>query len=249
MNYFTKEWYELCQRTGDYLSLEEDKEAEFFSEEYFQQLYNQKLTEHLSLQEEIASYNFDDIYPLEISQEPFDRKKASKEFYKAFLYKQEYVKGVLPKEILKRIVDIRVYVLGKASGQVINDVTQFCKENEKLVNKVIKDYEIYYKKASKSFNRNIVDNINFHDCIIKDIKQMEQVLSISFDNSGGFTDIDQINFKSYKIIKQDGFLINSWWLYEEIYKTNDKYELHVLLQNENMNIEEITISAEHISFK
>lgn len=62
MNYFTKEWYELCQKTSAHLSLEESKEAESFSEEYFQRLYNEKLTEWLALQEEISLFTFDDIY-------------------------------------------------------------------------------------------------------------------------------------------------------------------------------------------
>lgn len=281
MNYFTKEWYELCQKTDAHLLLEEEKEAELFSEEYFQQLYNQKLTEYISLEEKVASYTFDDIYPLEMSpeyfdenmsedeiialkasymtereeakesytpHEPFDRKKVAEQFYETFIYNQKYIKRTLPEEILKKIADIRVYVLDKASREVINAVTQFCEENEKAVNNVIKDYEIYYKKALESFDRNIVENINFHDCIIKDIEQIEQILSISFDNSGGFTDIDEVKFENYNIIKQDASLKNSWWLYEEIYKVNGKYELHVLLQNENMDLVEFIISAERISF-
>jgi len=39
MKYFTKEWYELCQKTSFHLLLEEEKRAETFSEEYFQLLY------------------------------------------------------------------------------------------------------------------------------------------------------------------------------------------------------------------
>ncbi|ODA39970.1 hypothetical protein DSBG_3261 [Desulfosporosinus sp. BG] len=35
MKYFTKEWYETCQKTSFHLSLEEDERAENFSEEYF----------------------------------------------------------------------------------------------------------------------------------------------------------------------------------------------------------------------
>ena len=32
-------------------------------------------------------------------------------------------------------------------------------------------------------------------------------------------------------------------------KTNDKYELHVLLQNKNMDLIDFTVSAEQILFK
>ncbi len=101
MNYFNKEWYELCQKTGLHLLLEEDKQAEIFSEEYFQQLYNQKLMEFLDLWKEIAR----------ISHEPFDKEKLTKQFKESFIYNQEHTKKVLPEEILIKIADIRVYVV------------------------------------------------------------------------------------------------------------------------------------------
>lgn len=251
MNYFTKEWYELCQKTSAHLLLEEAEEIESFSEEYFQKLYNKKLTEWLILQEEVASYReeYESRKEYYIPSEPFDREKASKEFYEGFVYSQERIKKTLPEEILEKIADIRVYTLDKASREVIKAVTQFCEDNEKSVKRTTEEYQKYYKKALKSFDRNIVKNINFHDCTIVDVKQMEQSLSILFDNSGGFTDIDEVKFENYKIIKQDALLQNLWWLYDEIYKIKDRYELHVLLQNKNMDLVEFIISAEHISFK
>lgn len=239
MNYFTKEWYELCQNTSGNLHLEEDEQAESFSEEYFQQLYNQKLTEFLGSWKEITR----------ITHDPFDSEKLSRQFEEGFIYNQEHIKKILPTEILKMIADIRVYVLDKASRQVINDVTIFCKNNKKLVNRTITEYNNYYKKALKSFDKDMVENIHFHDCRVIDIKQTEQSLSILFDNSGGFTDIYEIQFENYKIIKQDALLQNAWWIYDEIYKTNGKYELQVLLQNKDMNLVEFSVSAEHIYFK
>lgn len=68
------------------------------------------------------------------------------------------------------------------------------------------------------------------------------------DNNSGFTDIEKVVFKNYNIIKQNSILENSWWLYDEIYKVNDKYELQVLLQNKNRDFIEIIILAENIEF-
>lgn len=184
-----------------------------------------------------------------IPQEPFDVEKASQQFHEAFIYNQEHIKKILPEEILKNIADIRVFVLDKASRKVIKAVTRFCEDNEKSVNRTIKEYQKYYKKVSRLFEKDIVENINFHDCNIIDIKQTEKSLSISFDNSGGFTDIDEMQLENYKIIKQDSLLQNCWWLYDEIYKINDKYELHVLLENKDRDLVEFTVSAEHICFK
>ncbi|MCB2311907.1 DUF4085 domain-containing protein [Clostridium tagluense] len=143
----------------------------------------------------------------------------------------------------------RVYVLDKASRQVIKDVTRFCENNEKSVNRTIIEYNNYYKKALKSFDKDMIENIHFHDCVIIDIKQTEQALSILFDNSPGFTDIYEMQFENYKILKQDALLQNSWWLYGEIYKTNGKYELQILLQNKDMDLVEFSVSADHIYFK
>jgi hypothetical protein len=239
MNYFTKGWYDLCQKTSAHLLLEEDEQAESFSEEYFQQLYNQKLTEYLNSWEEVAN----------ISHEPFNREIICKQFEEAFIYNQEHMKKILSEEILKMIADIRVYVLDKTSRQVINEVTRFCEENEKSVYRTIKKYDKYYKKSLESFDKDMVENIQFHDCLIIDIKETEQSLSILFDNSGGFTDICEMKFENYKLLKQDAPLQNSWWLYDEIYKISGKYELQVLLQDNNSNIVEFSISAEHFAFK
>lgn len=252
MHYFTKEWYELCQKTSAHLLLVEEEEAESFSEEYFQQLYNQKLVEVLD-SEEAASYQTKREAEKEccIPYEEFDREKVSKQIYQAFIYRQEHIKKILPEEILTKIADIRVFLLNKASHQVITAVTRFCEDNRKIVERTGEEYRKYYEEASKSFDRDMVKNINFHDCTIIDINQTEQCLSILFD-SCGFTDINEIQFKNYKIIKQDGLLQNSCWLYDEIYKINNKYELHVLLcKNENMNMDlvELIVSVEQISFK
>jgi len=81
MNYFTKEWYELCQKTSAHLCLEEDEKAEIFSEEYFHQLYNRKLKEWLDLQEKVISKTEAE----KETNEPFDREKISKNFHKAFI--------------------------------------------------------------------------------------------------------------------------------------------------------------------
>jgi hypothetical protein len=285
MNYFTKEWYELCQKTGIHLILEEEEEAEAFSEEYFQQLYCHKLSEWLDLQKEMSEITFEDLYPMELNAEylekniseaeiavlkdsyqvarktakekyrplePFDIEEQIKQFHEAFVYNQEHMKNVLPEELLESIADIRVFALEKASRQVIAAVTKLCEGNEKVVRRVNKEYEIYYKKVLASLeavDRAIFEEIKFHDCIIIDIKQTETSLSILFDNSGGFTDISEVVFENYRIIEKHDSLIKACWLYEEIYKIDGRYEVQALLYNKNMELEEFIISAEHISLR
>ena len=158
MKYFTKEWVELSQTTSIHLNLKNDEHAEFFSDEYFRQLYNQKL-EELSIEEQISSNPFVDSY----TPEQIDENMS-----KALIYKQKQIEKALPKEMLKKIADIRVFALGKATLEVINAVKQFCEKNNKVVRSTTEQYTNYLKKLAETYDKNIIMNINFHDCIIKD---------------------------------------------------------------------------------
>lgn len=253
LHYFTKEWYALTQTTSLRFGLEEDERAEVFSEGLFQEIYDQRLKEFLHLQEELAAEG-------EIAKEsyhkyePFAKERVSAQFYQAFLHYQEHIKNILPAEILERIADIRVFALKKASRPVIKDVTQFCRNNIKLMLRTAEDYKKHYKKILENSDGGLIKEINFHDCIVRDVKQTEKVLSILFDNrsGGGLTNITEMHLESYRIIKQDALLQKSRWLYNEIYKVNDEYELHVLLQNLDIGIIkgliEFVVSAKSISF-
>jgi roadblock/LC7 domain-containing protein len=243
MKYLTKEWYELCQKTFAHFQLEEDKQAEYFSEEYFQRLYNQKLAEWMDFEEKIASIS---AYR---AHEIFDGEKAKEEFQLRLKYHIDHAKEILPEEILKDIADIRVYALDKGSHKVVEAVTQFCENNKRIVDRAAEEYARYYKDELIPNDCGVVKNIKFHDCIITEVKLENECISISFDNSGGFTDIVEMQLHNYKIIKQDYLLENSWWLYEEVYMRDGKYELHVLLDNKNIGLFEFTVLAENISFK
>lgn len=250
MKYFTKQWYELCQETGFHFPLEEEKQAETLSEEYFQQLYSRNLNDWLDLQQQVALYiaKSNAVNGGYIEPKPFDVEKATHDFHNQHIYRQEHIKKVLPQNIINEIADLRVFVLDKASRNVIDSVTLFCEQNKKSVERVIEEYNKYYYEAFKSFDKDMIQNINFHDCKIINLNEKDGSLTLFLDNKGGFTNINEVVFMNYKIIKQDGLLENSWWLYDEIYKVNDKYELHVLLQNKNMDLIEFVISVEHITF-
>ncbi|MFJ7666635.1 DUF4085 family protein [Lysinibacillus sp. NPDC097195] len=71
---------------------------------------------------------------------------------------------------------------------------------------------------------------------------------LTLDNSGGFTDVDEVTFENFHLIKQDGLLENTWWLYEEVYKVNNQYEFHALLENGKNELKDFIISAERVYF-
>ncbi|MGN7402359.1 DUF4085 family protein [Cytobacillus praedii] len=252
MKYFTKEWYELCQKTSFHLLLEEEEQAEAFSEEYFQQLYNTELIQWLDLQEEVASImetaetgNRDDHN----ENTPFNREQGIEQFHESFLFNQACLKEELPETIVKEIADIRVFALNKATRSVINAVTKFCENNERAVAATSEEYRRYFKEASHAFDNEIVENFGFHDCTIIKSVQDRKSLTLHLDHTGGFTNINKVTFENCMIIKQDDLFEDSWWLYDEVYKVNDKYEFHVLLQNSKMGLIDFIISADQVSFK
>ncbi|MBD2871999.1 DUF4085 family protein [Paenibacillus arenilitoris] len=252
MKYLTKEWYELCQKTSFHLGLEEEKQAETFSQQFFQQLYNTELNNWLNLQEEVASLmkNNETVNTNDnIEYEPFNRDIAIEQFHEGFIYNQELLKKELPETILKQIADIRVFTLNKATRTVINAVAKFCEDNERSVTATSENYRRYLEEASDTLDKEIIGNFGFHDCTITKSVQKDMSLTLLLDNSGGFTNIDEVTFKNFKIIKQEGSLEDSWWLYEEVYKVNDEYEFHVLFHNNKMGLTDFIISAEYVSFK
>lgn len=251
MKYFTKEWYELCQKTFIHLALEEEKQAETYSEEYFQQLYDAELQNWLELQEEVASIMKDSesINTNDNTEYLFDKEKEIKQFSDGFIFNQEQIKRKLPEAILKQIADLRVFTLNKATKEVINDVTNFCEGNRRSVAATGESYIKYIEKSSNTLDKQIIEKFKFHDCTVTQSVQTDTSLTLFLDNSGGFTNLDEVSFDHFTIIKQEGSLEDSCWLYEELYRVNDQYEFHALLQNNKMDLIEFIVSADQVSFK
>ena len=79
------------------------------------------------------------------------------------------------------------------------------------------------------------------------VGELPELLS-KMDTSGGFTEINEIELRDVQILRQDGTLENSVWLYEEIYKENDRYEFHVLLQHPAEGLIDFILTAREVAF-
>ena len=278
MKYFTREWYELCQKTFAHLPLKESKEAEHFSEDYFQELYKQKLSNHLSIRKrmentaiEFPPFKLDPIYTKQMTdkqiqeveeeiiarqekiiqnrkQYKYNEEKSLQEFEKLLMSGIERVKSKLPEEILDDIADIRVFVLNKATKGIIAKVKAFCEKNEKLVQQVQREYQTYYSEIEPMLDKDIVEYMNFHDCKVERMSSHEGMLDIHLDNIGGFTDVNRVRLENSKVISQNGSLEKAWWLYDEIYIVENGYEIHVLLKSESRDLSDFVFFAQHIKF-
>jgi hypothetical protein len=179
------------------------------------------------------------------SRYPYDEQRETDKYKKIFDFRLTRVKR-LPEEILRDVADIRVLALGKATKEIIERVKFFCEECEKQRDKTYSDYHEYYEEASKSFDQDMVNNMGFYECNVTGMQQDEGTLSLFIDNLCGST-VNQIIFKEYKIIKQDDSLINCHLSNYEVYKTDNRYEIHMLFNGRNNHFEFI-VCAEKISF-
>lgn len=263
MKYFTKEWYELCQRTGFHFGLHADKRAESFSEDFFKKSYAKAEAEHLAFEESVCNVSFEDIYPetfdyaaydvagytpeelsaleaqyyemrdaakdsFEANTREFDAASAKRTFRSIWKDKQKLFEKGLPCDILERVADIRVLALDIASAEVKRAITQFCKKNERTMKKTVSDYQKYYKKAFADGEPPFAEEFNLHDCMVMSCRKSGRDIVVMLDNSAGFTNAAKVVFRKAEILCQESPLRGAWWLYDELYKTDGGYELHVM---------------------
>lgn len=162
----------------------------------------------------------------------FDVERHEEIFEEVF---QERLKGYeenLPGKIREQIADLRVFTLGKATGKVLKKVRKFSDRNNRKVERAAKRYQKYLKKA-KSIRKLYKDGFDLHDCRITEVIRENGKLTISLDNRGGFTDVEKLVLLNPEIILMERELSGLYWLYEEVYRKGDRYEINVLLAGQD----------------
>lgn len=245
MKYFTKQWYNKMQSQDLYILLKIDERANEFSEKFYQEIYNNAKNEYVN---ELSCFlDFDkykEIFSSAIGESTMLSEEELQEQFllckqnmfgglsleDSFDYKQknriELLESKIPDSILDKVKDIRVLALNYASKEIYELLEEYSRNNEKYVNDKINEYVNLEKEQ---FENNPIEFIkeSFHDCKIFEVVFMENDLTIKIDNEQGFTEKTSITFRDTNIILNEN-LENSWWLYNEIYKLEDKYEIHIL---------------------
>lgn len=244
MRYCTKDWYRTAQKTDLHLLLKVNKKAETFSEKFYRELYAKKLAERIAFDKDYSDVTFDEVF----DEEDFEDKAAfeqARRDYKPPVFDPEqskrvlaegqrnslnYLRRVLPKEILDKTADIRVLALDVASAEVKRLITAFCKENERKVRHAFKELE---KAEIRAFGgkENLPEfcRESLHDCTITSCRIKGKNLVLDIDNSGGFTNAVKVIFKNAEIVEREGRLAGTDWLYCEVYKCKRGLEIHALL--------------------
>ena len=165
---------------------------------------------------------------------PFDRDAEIKNFRLFQKNKIQRLTKDLPRSVLDKVADLRVLALDRCTKEVKREITAYCHSNERAGHLATAAYAKAYKKTFKKGEPLFAEQFYFHDCSVVSCRTKGKDRVLSLDNSGGFTQINKIIFKNCQVLKQDRSLSKAWWLYDEVYKTDQGYEIHVLLENKGL---------------
>lgn len=152
------------------------------------------------------------------------------------MYRQNkrLLETALPKEILDKVADVRVLALQHTTSDIKKEITAYCRRNMRAVESAQKAYWKQYRKNFRKEEPAFAERFSFHDCTVLSCRRKGKDLVLRLDNSGGFTEIKQVCLRNCTVLVQDKPLAGAWWLYEELYPTAEGFEIHVLLQKDQL---------------
>ncbi|MBY0118006.1 DUF4085 family protein [Paenibacillus xylanexedens] len=162
---------------------------------------------------------------------PFDEKKCKEEYKESMESSFQYKAEHLPQEIVEQIADIRVFTLGYCTREILQQLKKQSAHNWRRVEHTSKEFREVM--MAQNIPDEIHSRVQYHDCTVTELLTMDEVV-IRFDTRGGFTNINKLTLVAPEIIKQEGEIVGSYWLYQELYRIDNGYELHVLFDGENM---------------
>ncbi|WP_342554916.1 DUF4085 family protein [Paenibacillus sp. FSL R7-0652] len=156
----------------------------------------------------------------------FDTKKCKEDYEQSMRGHYEFHAERLPTEILEQIADIRVFSLGYCTREVMEQLKKKSAENTEEMQRVQQAYREVM--AAQQIPVDVRRRIQFHDCTVTELLTGDDLV-IRFDTDGGFTEVNKLTLTAAEIVKQKGEIVGTYWLYEELYRIDNGYELHVLL--------------------
>jgi hypothetical protein len=223
------------------IQLRADDRAAVFSEELYQQVRAEKLKEWLADQRE----NLEEAY-----DEAAERQSFA-EFHSREL---EEFQTRTPAQILAKVADIRVLALGLCTEEVYRDFEEYWAQCEKQTVKTME--EAWNMQKAQGLDKVWTGGHSLHDSLVQSVKREGEDLVIEFDRENDpelleelgevvflFPEIKAIRFRDAEILKQEGPVEKAWWLYDEIWKTEEgAFEIHALLWR-NEDLLELTIEC------
>lgn len=212
------------------------------------------LSEEAPAQEDMMVYEMPPEQKAQIEQlietfdarPPFDEENSRQEFRGIHAYQVTEVQHTLPPELRAEIADLRVYALGYCTKEVKRRAAAQSKKNKHEVHRILGEYAL--AQDAEPIPQEIRNGCRFHDCRVVSMQATggaDPELVIRLNTDGGFTNLNRLTLVAAKIIHQTGEIENSCWLYEELYRHEEGYELHVLLSG-GKGMTELTVRCREL---
>lgn len=228
MKYLTKKWCALGRSIYMAEDLIQTDRADVYDEALYQKIYNEKEAEMI----ESITTTYEEYPHIDTIRErfgdPIDIDKCKVLFKKMLEMDQTSDKLSIPEEVYGRIADPRLLALGYATNEIIEALFKVGRENSRRVDEIVE----LYKKAriSQLIPPEIEEKYHFHDCEVVSMEITNDIV-IHLDNSCGYPAYNTIIFRDADLLKLDGDIVGADLLYEELYKTSNGYEAHLLFCN------------------
>ena len=254
MKYFTKEWYELVQRmystTG--LKIIPDKN---YSDKEIQAFYDSDLAEYI--ERDRRNYNTTPDYSRP-DRLPFDPTKSIEYFEDYYRGMLRYGAGCYP-DWVRETVDKRLLALERIPESSFSRLYKEESEKKQAFDAIMNEASAVLK--AQNIPEEIKSQFHFHDSHVLALKKSGKDIELYLCKADGTTPpYIKIVFKNVsKLEREKGLVLrpkresngelysNCHYWYDELYKTKDGYELHILLCATG-TLRYLTICCEHIYF-
>lgn len=231
MRYLTAKWYQTMQDSGLGACLEADERAAEFSETLFQELRAEKLAQWLKEQEEVCA----------ILGEPFDEEDTRRSFEQARERELAQFRTRTPERILSMVSDPRLLALGFCTEEVRRAFADFSEECRQHTDQTWKQY--WAERRAAGLDKAFTGEHSLHDSVVLTMDREGEDLVIEFERDEvEWPEIRAVRFRSAVILTQEQPVENAWWLYDEIWRTGEGYEVHALLCRDD-GVFELTVQC------
>lgn len=218
MKFFTKAWYHAMQFPLSGEMLKVDSEAEYFSEAYYRKLYREEKARYYT---EMA------MFSIPVKPHSFDTH---------FRARKKRLLAALPQHILDAVADIRVLALDHSSQTVKEMITFYNAQCQNQMKRAIKAYAEHERMQFAENRPAFLDDLVLHDCLAISFRKKgnDYHLLFSSDMNSNMHGIKRVIFKNATVLQKERPLSGAWWLYEEVHKTENGYEIGVLFDKKDV---------------
>lgn len=230
MKLLTKEWYRTMQDSALGVQLRVDDRAAECSEEVYRTLRAERLAQWLRDREEVC----------EVTEESFDPEKEWLLFGEFLDAELRTFQTRTPPAILQKVKDIRLLALGYCTREVYADFEAYRKLCQKWTEKTMD--EAWNMRRAQGLEW--TGEHSLHDSFVRLLEREGEdlLLGLEVDEEATWPEIKAIRFRDAAVLKQERPVENAWWLYDEIWRTDDGCEVHALLWRDN-EVFELTVAC------